>query len=115
VSNPAVKAPVETPPARVTVRLLEKDYQFACPSDERAHLLDCAEYLNGKMREIRDSGKIVGLDRVAVMAALNIADELLKLRARGGDLDGSSAARVRALRERVEGALNNESRQLTLE
>src|SRR5678816_1209514 len=47
---------------------------------ERATLLDSDEYLNVKMREIRDAGNIVGLDRIAVMAALNLAHELLKLR-----------------------------------
>ena len=66
--------------ARVSVRILEKEYFVACPHEERADLLDSAELLNGKMREIRDSGKVVGLDRIAVMAALNLANELLKTR-----------------------------------
>ena len=100
--------------SRVSVRLLEKDYQFACAPEERAHLLDCAEFLNARMREIRDSGKVVGLDRVAVMAALNITDELLKLRLRGGDSDGSLAERMKSLREKVEGALQD-SRQMTID
>jgi cell division protein ZapA len=60
--------------ARVSVRILEKEYFVACSHEERADLLDSAELLNGKMREIRDSGKVVGLDRIAVMAALNLAN-----------------------------------------
>ena len=56
-----------TEPARVSVRILEKEYFVACPHEERAALLDAAEFLNGRMREIRDTGKVVGLDRVAVM------------------------------------------------
>jgi cell division protein ZapA len=68
--------------ARVSVRILEKEYQVACLPEERSELLDSAEYLNVKMREIRDAGNIVGLDRIAVMAALNLAHELLKLRGR---------------------------------
>ncbi len=64
--------------ARVSVRILEKEYFVACPYEERSDLLDSAEFLNSKMREIRDSGKVVGLDRIAVMAALNLANELLK-------------------------------------
>ena len=64
--------------AHVTIRILEKEYQVACPADEKADLMASAEMLNKKMREIRDSGKVVGLDRVAVMAALNLANELLK-------------------------------------
>ena len=66
--------------ATVTVRILEKEYFVSCPQDERADLLDSAEYLNKKMREIRDTGKVVGADRIAVMAALNMANELLRLR-----------------------------------
>ena len=69
--------------ARVSVRILEKEYQVACLPEERSELLDSAEYLNAKMREIRDGGNIVGLDRIAVMAALNLAHELLKMRGRG--------------------------------
>ena len=55
----------------LSVRILEKEYIVACGPDERTDLLDSAEILNKSMREIRDSGKIAGLDRIAVMAALN--------------------------------------------
>lgn len=67
-------------PSRVTVKILEKEYHVTCPAEERAALVDSAEYLNRKMREIRDSGKVIGLDRIAVMAALNIVNELLQSR-----------------------------------
>ncbi|MEY4357826.1 MAG: hypothetical protein RL469_1152, partial [Pseudomonadota bacterium] len=60
--------------ARINVRILDKDYLVACPHEERSALLDSAELLNAKMREIRDNGKIVGADRIAVMAALNLAN-----------------------------------------
>ena len=90
---------------RVSVRILEKEYHVACPAEERAALLDSAEYLNRKMREIRDTGKVVGLDRIAVMAALNLANELLKYRQHDGDLANDVGARLRSLRERVESAL----------
>jgi cell division protein ZapA len=92
-------------PARVSVRIMEKEYVVACPYEERAALLDAAEFLNGRMREIRDSGKIVGHDRIAVMAALNLAHEFLKVRDRETKVDSGVGHRVRALRERVEGAL----------
>ena len=91
--------------SRVSVRLLDREYQVACPVDERSDLLDSAEYLDGKMREIRDSGKVVGLDRIAVIAALNIANELIKLRKQGSVVEGDLGARLRSLRERVETAL----------
>ncbi len=64
--------------ARVSVRIMEKEYVVACPYEERAALLDAAEFLNGRMREIRDTGKVAGRDRIAVMAALNLAHEFLK-------------------------------------
>jgi cell division protein ZapA len=91
--------------ARVSVRIMEKEYVVACPYDERSALLDAAEFLNARMREIRDSGKVIGLDRIAVMAALNLAHELLKGKERESKLDGGVGQRVRTLRERVEGAL----------
>jgi cell division protein ZapA len=87
------------------VRIMEKEYVVACPYDERSALLDAAEFLNVRMREIRDSGKVVGHDRIAVMAALNLAHEFLKGRDRESKLDSGVAPRVRALRERVESAL----------
>lgn len=91
--------------SRVSVRILEKEYHVACPAAERAALLDSAEYLNRKMREIRDSGKVVGLDRIAVMAALNIVNELLQTRGQDVGMESDLAARVKAMRERVESAL----------
>lgn len=91
--------------SRVSVRLLDREYQVACPTEERSDLLDSAEYLDGKMREIRDTAGVVGLDRVAVIAALNIANELIKQRRQGTVLEGDLGARLRSLRERVEAAL----------
>jgi cell division protein ZapA len=91
--------------ARVSVRILEKEYQVACPTEERTDLLDAAEFLNGKMREIRDSGSVLGLDRIAVMAALNLANELLKVRRTESPGDHEMVDRVRHLRERVETAI----------
>jgi cell division protein ZapA len=90
---------------RVSVRILEKEYQVACLPEERSELLDSAEFLNGKMRDIRDAGNIVGLDRIAVMAALNLAHELLK-RNRNEAIESEVTERVRQMRERVESALN---------
>jgi cell division protein ZapA len=98
---------------RVSVRILEKEYQVACLPEERSELLDSAEFLNNKMREIRDGGNIVGLDRIAVMAALNLSHELLKIRNRGDAAQGDVGRKVRQMRERVETALAK-SQQLDL-
>jgi cell division protein ZapA len=100
-------------PTAVTVRILDKEYFVACPPDERPDLLDSAEYLNKKMREIRDTGKVVGADRIAVMAALNMANELLRLRRQDAELQGAVTGRVKHMRERVENSLQR-TRQLDL-
>ena len=91
--------------SRVTVRLLDRQYEVACPVEERSDLLDSAEYLDTKMREVRDTGKVVGLDRIAVISALNIANELIKLKQQGSTLEGDIGSRLKTLRERVESAL----------
>jgi len=61
----------------LTVRILGKDYVIACPEGEEDELLRSAHYVDEKMQIIRGSGKIMGSDRIAVMAALNIAHEML--------------------------------------
>ena len=99
--------------ARVNVRILEKEYLVACPHEERSALLDSAELLNARMREIRDSGKVVGLDRIAVIAALNLANELIQLKNRDQQTEADLGNRVRAMRDRIEGELAR-SRQLEI-
>jgi cell division protein ZapA len=64
----------------VTVKLLDKEYTISCPDGAEAELLASADYLNQKMQQIRGSGKIIGLERIAVMAALNMSHELIKSR-----------------------------------
>lgn len=90
---------------RVTVRLLDKEYQVACPEDEQAALLESAEFLNRRMREIRDSGKQVGLDRIAVMAALNLSHEMLQDRGTTAQSDEQLLGRIRLLNDKLAGAL----------
>jgi cell division protein ZapA len=99
--------------AHVTIKILEKEYHVACPAEEKGALLASAELLNKKMREIRDSGKVVGLDRVAVMAALNLANELIRLQGQDKELRNIVDARVRAMREQLDSALGP-AKQLSL-
>ncbi len=99
--------------AQVSVRILDKEYQVACPLDERTDLLDSAEILNTKMREIRDSGRIVGLDRIAVMAALNMANDLIHAQARDQELEGGISSRLKMISDRVDNVLSA-SQQLDL-
>jgi cell division protein ZapA len=99
--------------AQVSVRILDKEYQVACPASERTDLLDSAEILNSKMREIRDSGRVVGLDRIAVMAALNMANDLIHAQARDQVLEGEFSNRLKTISDRVDSALSG-AQQLDL-
>jgi len=66
------------------VTILDREFRVACPKEERAELLDAVAYLDKNMREIRDAGKITSIERIAIMAALNIAHELLTMRLGNG-------------------------------
>ena len=99
--------------AHVSVRILDKEYLVACPPEERTDLLDSAEVLNAKMREIRDSGSIVGLDRIAVMAALNMANDLLHAQARDNEIEGNLSNRLKLISDRVDHVLSD-TQQLNL-
>jgi cell division protein ZapA len=96
----------------ISVSLLGKQFSVACPENERSSLAAAAEYLDRKMREINATGKVIGLERCAVMAALNITHELLDLRRHDGMTDDFEA-KIRFLQQRIEVALQ-EQRELEL-
>jgi len=78
------------------INLLGRDYKVACQEHERAELMDAVAFLDQRMREIRGSSKTAGIDRIAVMAALNIANELLRERktpAGAPNVDGAGVQR----------------------
>jgi len=92
----------------ITVRILDKEYQVACPEDQQAELVVSAKYLDKQMRSIRDSGKVIGLERIAVMAALNISYELLQASEEGAQATASSDpddSSFRALNHKLDDAL----------
>lgn len=62
----------------VQIRILDKEYQVQCPPEEKAGLMESAQVLDTRMREIRKAGSVIGLERIAVMAALNLSYDLLK-------------------------------------
>jgi cell division protein ZapA len=64
----------------LTVNILDREYRVACPNGQEKQLTDAASTLNDKMQEIRDTGKVFGIERIAVMAALNLTHELLQSR-----------------------------------
>ncbi|HDY99617.1 MAG TPA: cell division protein ZapA [Pseudomonas sabulinigri] len=64
-------------PLTVTLHILDKEYRVSCPPEERSNLEQAARHLDTTMRDIRNSGKVIGVERIAVMAALNISHEML--------------------------------------
>ncbi|MHB0992207.1 MAG: cell division protein ZapA [Burkholderiales bacterium] len=74
------------------INILGREFRVACPEGEQEDLLAAAQYLDTKMREIREQGKVIGIERIAVMAALNIAFEL-KNKSGANSVDISSAQR----------------------
>ena len=97
----------------ITIHILDKEYMIACSEEERHDLQRSADYLDTKMREIRDSGKIVGSDRIAVMAALNISHELLNQDGGTPQADATVGTRIRSIEEKIDDALYR-SRQLEI-
>ncbi len=96
----------------VTVKILEKDYRIACAPNHKQSLEDSAALLNDKMHEIRASGKVIGSDRIAVMAALNLAHDLLQQQQHSAH-DSDLQKQLRKMREKIDGVVN-ESRQLEI-
>ncbi len=92
----------ETP---VAVSILDREFLIGCTPQERPGLIAAAAYLDGRMREIRDASRAQGVDRIAVMAALNIAHELIQLK-QGSEADaGMLAQHLQMLRAKLDGAL----------
>ena len=89
----------------LTLTIFGRDYRIACAPDERADLIACARYVDARMNDIRDTGKVMGADRVAVMAALQIAQELFSAKAGGGASLGEIKQRLRRLYEMADEVL----------
>lgn len=95
----------------ITVTILDKEYLVACPEEERHELARSADYLDRKMREIRDGGKVIGADRIAVMAALNISHELIYPESTGNQFHESLTGRIKGMQEKIEQALYKHKNQ----
>jgi cell division protein ZapA len=89
----------------VEVTLLGRSYRVACEEGERESLMQAVAYLDGKMSEIRDAGKVVGAERIAVMAALNVAHELLSVRLGAGVDVGQAKRRLSAIESKIDDAI----------
>ena len=89
----------------VTVKILDKDYQVACPPEQERGLIEAARHLDKQMRGVRDSGKVIGLERIAVMVALNTAYQLLNKDAQAGETSQAALDDVKKLSDRIDDAL----------
>jgi cell division protein ZapA len=90
------------------VSILGREYRVACKESERDELLQAVQFLDGRMREIRDSGKVAGTERIAVMAALNIAHEVLRARSgapTGGFDSAAIQRRISAMQTAIDRAM----------
>ena len=95
----------------VEVSIMGREFTIACPPEQRDGLLSAVAYLDKKMCDIRDSGKIVGAERIAMMAALNLAHELLTTRSGGVDVDvGGMKGKVARMQSMVDNAIAEQNK-----
>jgi len=90
----------------VKIVIMDKEFLVACPEEEQAALIRSADYLNDKMKDMQRSGKVIGMDRITIMAALNMAHELLKQGDSDTDLDQSFGNRLFTLQEKIDATMN---------
>ncbi len=102
-----------TDPQPINISILDKDYKVACPIGEQAALLESAKYLDAKMREVRDGGSIIGAERIAVITALNIANELLNASSEKVDVESKITPRLKSLESKISQVLQ-QARQLEI-
>ncbi len=90
----------------INISILDKDYKVACPAGEQSALLESAKFLDGKMREVRDSGTIMGAERIAVITALNLANDLLN----SSNVDKELQPRLKNLESKISRVLEEARR-----
>jgi cell division protein ZapA len=96
-------------PKALQVNVMGREFRVACPEDEHKELLEAVDYLNKKMDEIRDNGKVIGIERIAIMAALNIAHELLTTKVGGFDM-AALKRRMQSMETTLDQALRDQSK-----
>ena len=89
----------------VSITILDRKYQFACTPEERKDLLAAAQHLDERMKEIKESGRLMSLERIALQAALNLTDELLKIRKDASLRKEKIDSKIRMLADRLDSAL----------
>jgi len=97
----------------INISILDKDYKVACPPGEQSALLESAKFLDSKMREVRDTGNIMGSERIAVITALNMANDLLKSGNVDKELGQELPPRLKDLENKISRVLE-QARQLEI-
>lgn len=92
----------------MNVTIFDREFRVACPPDEQDELMAAVAYLDKKMREINDAGKVVSAERIAIMAALNIAHELLTMKLGGGFDLSEFKNRMQNMRASIDEALTDQ-------
>jgi cell division protein ZapA len=95
----------------IDIEIMGRALSVTCTDEERDSLLQAVGYLDGKMREIRDAGKIVSVERIAIMAALNITHELLNTRSDGVDI-GDVKKRITSMQQQMDEILSSQHKLL---
>ncbi len=98
---------MSNPAEPVSVIILDKKYQFACNPEERTELLDAARQLDESMSEIKESGRLMSLERIALQAALNYSAEILALKRREARRQEHFDSKIRNLSDRIDEALGD--------
>ncbi|MEZ0231253.1 MAG: cell division protein ZapA [Methylophilaceae bacterium] len=93
----------------VDVNIMGREFKVSCTEDEREGLITAVNYLDKKMRDIRDTGKVIGIERIAIMAALNLAHELLTTRSGGFDI-GDFKRRIISMQEQIDEAVAEQNK-----
>lgn len=95
----------------VDVQIMGREFTVSCTDEERQGLMDAVDYLDNKMRDIRDAGKITGVERIAIMAALNLSHEVLNTKA--GDIDiGDYKRRINVMQNQIDDVIAEQNKLL---
>ncbi len=106
MSDPAPTI-MNQPSEPVSVTILDRKYQFNCTPEERKNLVEAARCLDERMKDIRENGRLLSLERIALQAALNLSDEVLKLQRDASLREERIDSRIRLLAEQLEDALKD--------
>ncbi len=97
----------------INISILDKDYKVACPPGEQSALLESARFLDHKMREVRDAGTIMGSERIAVITALNMANDLLRTSNLDKEIGANLPPRLKDLESKITRVLE-QARQMEI-